>query len=170
MELQPSSESVEVCLGTTFQVNCTTETDHLRWRTSPQCQVSYNKDDIDLVGDVIQRCDFEAILLSTSPSLLMSTVTLRNVNSSNNGTVLTCLNTIIALNLGTDQMASISILVRGNVHHQRAHIFVWMVSKCKRVCYTLKLDVLFLRSSLGSTQPFLYSTVPVFCGTFLDSQ
>ena len=124
VELQPSSESVEVCLDTTVQVNCTTGTDHLRWRTTLQCQVSYDKDDTDLVGDVIQPCNFEAILLSISPSLLMSTATFKNVNSSNNGTILTCLNTIASLNLGPDQMASIIIVVKGN----------WFTTKYARVC------------------------------------
>ena len=60
-------------------------------------------------------CDFEAILLSTSPSL-MSTATLNAANSTHNGTVLTCVNTIL-LNPGDDQMASINILVRGMLVH-----------------------------------------------------
>ena len=114
MELQPSNESVEVCLGAAVQVNCSTETDHLLWRTTPECQVSYNKDDTDLVGDVIERCDFETILLTASPSLLMSAATFRTVNSSTNGIVLTCLDTIIPLNLEADQMANITIIARGN--------------------------------------------------------
>ena len=96
VELQPSSELVEVCLGTSIEVNCTTETDDLLWGTSPaaECHVFCNKDDTAFVGFVIPACDFEAILLSTSPPLL-STATLSNINSSHNGTVLTCLNTII---------------------------------------------------------------------------
>ena len=64
VELQPLTDSVEVCVGAVVvQVNCTTETDNLRWRTSPECQVSYSTDDTNLVGDVIQRCNFETILL-----------------------------------------------------------------------------------------------------------
>ena len=116
VELQPSIESVELCSGTHVQVNCTTGTDDLYWRTSPECRVSYEKDDTALVGVVRPFCDFEAILLSTSPSLV-STATLSNVNSSHNGTVLTCVNTIIQVNLAADQMASITIIVRGNFVH-----------------------------------------------------
>ena len=125
VELQPSSESVEVCSGTAVQVNCTTETDDLYWRTTLECRVSYDKDDTALVGVMIPSCVFEAILISTSPSL-MSTATLSNLNSSHNGTVLTCVNTIVPVGLGPDQMASIIFLVRGNVHHKvRAHVFAW---------------------------------------------
>ena len=117
VELQPSSEYVEVCSGTTVQINCTTGTDDLYWSATPECQVSYDKDDTALVGVGMRFCDFKAILLSTSPSL-MSTATLSNVNSSHNGTVLICQNTIVPVNLGPDQMASISIFVRGNyVNH-----------------------------------------------------
>ena len=132
VELQPSSESVEVCSGTDVQVNCTTGTDHLLWRTTPECQVSYNKDDTALMGDVIQRCNFEAILVITSPSLLMSTATFRNVNSFSNGTVLICLNTIIPLNLGADQMANITIVVRGNVH---TSVNVFVLKYVEKWCY-----------------------------------
>ena len=129
VELQPSSESVEVCSGTAVQVNCTTGTNDLYWRTTPACQVSYDKDDTALVGVGIQFCDFEAILLLTSP-LLMSTATLSNVNPSHNGTVLTCVNTIVQVGLGPDQMASISILVRGNVHYKmRMYSYVWCIRK-----------------------------------------
>ena len=61
-------------------------------------------------------CDFEVILLSTSP--LMSTATLSNVSYAHNGTVLTCWNTIVQINRKEDQMANISIFVReGNVRH-----------------------------------------------------
>ena len=117
VELQPSSESVEVCSGTAVQVNCTTGTDDLYWRTIPDCRVIYDKDDTALLGIVVSSCDFEAILISTSPSL-MSTATLSNLNSSHNGTVLTCQNTKVQVNLQADQMASISIAVQGNVHHK----------------------------------------------------
>ena len=117
MELQPSSEKVEVCPGTAVRVSCTTETRDLYWRTTPDCQVSYDNDDTALVGVVLPFCDFEAILTSTSPSL-MSTVTLSNVSLSHNGTVLTCANTIVQVNVRADQKASISIVLRGNVHHQ----------------------------------------------------
>ena len=124
VELQPSIESVEVCLGTTVQVNCTTGTNDLLWRTSPECRVSYEKNDTALVGVVRHSCDFEAILLSTNPSLL-STATLSNINFSHNGTVLTCVNTIIPVNLGADQMASIIIVVQGNLHHKvRTYLIV----------------------------------------------
>ena len=117
VELQPASESVEVCSGAAVHVNCTTGTDYLLWRTTANCQVPYHKDDTHLVGDVEQRCNFEALLLSTSPSLL-STATFRDVNSSHNGTILTCLNTVVPANEGPDQMASISIVVGGNIHHK----------------------------------------------------
>ena len=117
VELQPANESVEVCIGVAVEVNCTTGTDNLVWGTNPDCLISYNKGDTNLVGDVTQRCNFEAILLSTTPSLT-STVTLRNVTPSHNGTVLTCVNTIVQAGLGPDQMASITIVVRGNVHHK----------------------------------------------------
>ena len=142
MELQPSSESAEVCSGKAVQVNCTTETDDLYWRTTPECRVSYQKDDTALVGVVRPFCDFEAILLSTSPSL-MSTATLANVNSSHNGTVLTCVNTIIQVNLGADQMASISIVVRGNVHRKIVHVFKCVLWKCEKVYYTFKIETCF---------------------------
>ena len=112
VELQPSSESVEVCLGTAVDINCTTGTNSLYWTTTPECSIFYNADDTALVGDVTPFCDLEAILLSTCPSL-MSTATLSNVNSSHNRTVLTCVNTIVQVGLGPDQMASIIILVRG---------------------------------------------------------
>ena len=116
-ELQPAAgKSVEVCSGTAVQVNCTTETNILYWSTTPTCFVSYYDSDTAAVGVVRTFCDFEAILLSTSPSL-MSRATLRNVTSLHNGTVLTCQNTIAQFNLGPDQMTSISIVVRGNVHH-----------------------------------------------------
>ena len=168
VELQPSSESVEVCSGTTVQVNCTTATDHLFWRAPPECFVSYNKDDTALVGVVRPFCDFEAILLSTDPSL-MSTATLSNVSSFHNGTVLTCVNTIVQVGLGPDQMASIIFLARGNVHHEvPAHVFACYWNR--NAVFSFILEPLFLRSSLCSTQPFIFSTVPEFCGTFLDSQ
>ena len=107
VELQPSNSFVEVCLGNTVEVNCTTETDHLLWSTSPvaECRVLYNKQSTS-VGVVMAACNFEAVLLSTSPSLT-STATLTNVTLSHNGTVLTCANTIVQVNLGPDQMASI---------------------------------------------------------------
>ena len=110
VELQPSSESIEVCLGSTVEVNCTTFTIDLYWETTPECFFSYDSGNI--VGLVGMFCDFEVILLSTSPSL-MSTAALNNVNSSHNGTVLTCINTILP-NPGADQMASVRIFVRGN--------------------------------------------------------
>ena len=111
--IQPSSESMEACIGSTAEVNCTTFTQDLYWETTPGCFYSYDNDNI--VGLVGMLCDFEVILLSTSPSL-MSTAILRNVNAAHNGTVLTCVNTILP-NPGADQMASIRIFVRGNVHH-----------------------------------------------------
>ena len=120
VELQPSSESVEVCLGTTVEVNCTTETNFLLWSTSPECGIPYSKHSTDFVGVVRTFCDFEAILLSTSPSL-MSTATLSNVNSSHNGTVLTCANTLV-VGLGEDQ--SLSIIVRGNVNQKLSKFYV----------------------------------------------
>ena len=112
VELQPASESVEVCLGAAVQVNCTTETDRLLWKTTPECRVSYDKGNAQPLGVVTPFCDFEAVLLSTNSSL-MSTATLSNVNSSHNGTVLTCVNTIVQVDLEPDQMASITIVVRG---------------------------------------------------------
>ena len=125
VELQPAGESTEVCSGTAVQVNCTTETDDLYWTTTPTCFVSYDKSVTTDVGVVRTFCDFEAILISTSPSL-MSTATLRNVTSLHNGTVLTCRNTIAQFNLGPDQMASISIIVRGNVRNKvRTYLHVW---------------------------------------------
>ena len=122
VELQPSSESIEVCVDDTVEVNCTTFTEYLYWETTPECFVLYLG--TTMAGLVGTFCDFEAILLSTSPSL-MSTATLRNVKSSHNGTVLTCLNTIL-LNPTADQMASISIFVRGNVSPQRTHVRIYI--------------------------------------------
>ena len=98
VELQPSSESVEVCLGTAVEVNCTTGTNNLVWTTSPQCIRAYSKDNTELVGVVRTFCDFEAILFSINQSL-MSMAILRNVNPSHNGTVLTCANTLLISNL-----------------------------------------------------------------------
>ena len=124
VELQPSSESVEVCPGTSVQVNCTTGTNSLVWRTTPTCFISYNADVIAPVGVVNSFCNFEAVLLSTNP-LLMSTATLRNVTPFHNGTVLTCVNTIVQVGLGPDQMASIIFLVRGNVQHKlRTYVYM----------------------------------------------
>ena len=131
VELQPSSESVEVCLGTAIEVNCTTGTNNLVWTTTPECRMSYNTANTALVGDVLTFCDFEVILLSTSPSL-MSTAILRNVNLSHNGTVLTCANTFLITNLQADQMASISIFVRGTIHH-KVHTF-YTVLYCNTKC------------------------------------
>ena len=118
MELHPSSEHIELCTGSTVEVNCTTFTQDLYWETTPDCFVTYDRD--TTVGLVGTFCEFEAILLSTSPSL-MSTATLSNVNSSHNGTVLTCANTLF-LDRNADQMASISIFVRGNISRQRVHV------------------------------------------------
>ena len=116
MELQPSSESVEACLGSTFEVNCTTFTRYLYWETTFECFSYYNNPESELVGVVRTFCDFEVILLSTSP--LMSTATLSNVSYAHNGTVLTCWNTVVQVNRKKDQMASINIFVReGNVRH-----------------------------------------------------
>ena len=148
----------------------------LYWRTSPGCYVAYDKDDTALLGVMIPSCDFEAILISTSPSL-MSTVTFSNVNSSHSGTVLTCLNTIIQVNLEADQMANISINVRGITFTTRVQIRNYMcVLNSKMgvhsilgyyICLNLKL--LFLGPPSAPLKPFLFSTVPEFCGTFLDS-
>ena len=123
VELEPSSNFVEVCLGTTVEVNCTTETNFLLWSASPECCIPYSKASTDSVGVVRWFCDFEAILLSTSPSL-MSTATLSNVNSSHNGTVLTCSNALV-VGLGEDQ--SMSIIVRGNVNQKlsKFKVRVW---------------------------------------------
>ena len=61
VELQPSSESVEVCSRTAVEVNCTTETDDLLWTTTLECHVLYNKANTAfVVGVVISPCDFEA--------------------------------------------------------------------------------------------------------------
>ena len=111
MELQPSSESVEVCLGSTVEVNCTTFTQYLYWETTLECVSFYDNGDSELVGVVRTFCDFEVILLSTTP--LMSTATLSNISYAHNGTVLTCWNTVVQVNRKEDQMANISILVRG---------------------------------------------------------
>ena len=37
VELQPLGESVEVSLGSTFEVNCTTFTEDICWETTPKC-------------------------------------------------------------------------------------------------------------------------------------
>ena len=105
VELQPAGDSVVACSDTAVQVNCTTETNTLYWTTTPPtCFVSYAKSDTAAVGVVRTFCDFEAILLSTSPSL-MSTATLTNVNNSHNGTDLTCRNTIAQFNLVPHQIS-----------------------------------------------------------------
>ena len=126
VELQPSNNFVEVCVGNAVEVNCTTETDRLVWNINGVCRVGLLKQNTGSVGFVIEFCDFEFILLSTSPSLL-SSFTMRNVSSTQNGTVVTCVNTYEEEGLRPDQMASISVLVRGNVHHKcvRAHVFAW---------------------------------------------
>ena len=116
MELQPSSESVEACLGSTLEVNCTTFTQYLLWETTPECFSFYNNQNSELVGVVRTFCDFEVVLLSTSP--LMSTATLSNVSYAHNGTVLACWNTVVQLTRKEDQMVNITIFVReGNVQH-----------------------------------------------------
>ena len=115
MQLHPSSEFIEVCLGSTVEVICTTSTSVLFWRTSPDCFACFTK--ANNVGLVLTFCDFETILLSTSPSLV-SKATLGNVSSAHSGTVLTCVNTI-QLNPGADQMANIIIFIKGtrDAHH-----------------------------------------------------
>ena len=87
VELQPSGEYIHVCVGSTVEVNCTTFTQDLYWETTPDCFLTYDAN--NAVGLVGTFCDFEAILLSTSPSL-MSTATLSNVSSDDNGTLPTC--------------------------------------------------------------------------------
>ena len=141
VELQPSRETVEVCPGTAVRVNCTTRTNDLYWRATTDCGLSYDKGDTALVGVVVPFCDLEAILTSTSPSL-MSTVTLSNVSLAHNGTVLTCVNTIVQVNLRADQMASISIVARGNVHLQCKRTYISLGDTSKlflKVCVIMTL-------------------------------
>ena len=76
VELQPPSEYIELCTGNAVEVNCTTFIQDISWETTPDCFLSYDNDNAVGLGGTF--CDFEAILLSTSPSL-MSKATLSNV-------------------------------------------------------------------------------------------
>ena len=108
--LQPASDSIEVCIGSTVEVNCTTFTADLAWETDDCFIGSYVR---SANTDIVQEgCDFVVKLVSSNP-WLVSTATLNNVQPIHNATVLTCLNTILP-SVTEEQMASITIIVAGN--------------------------------------------------------
>ena len=100
----------EVCIGDKLEVTCKVNTFTLFWEIN---------NDVDgfttqsMEGSVKMVGGFKVTLvLNNQP--LVSTATLNNIDPSHNGTVLTCINTIVDQPL-PEQMANVTIIVQGKL-------------------------------------------------------
>ena len=104
--LQPASQFVESCVGTSISITCTVTANYLSWKAN---NVTHS---FSMSGGNANKNigDFYFELLSNNSQELVSMATLSNIDSNDNGTVLICASSILP-NPTPKQKANITIIV-----------------------------------------------------------
>ena len=113
--LQPASQFVESCVGTSINITCTVTAEYLLWKVNDMTR------DFSMNGGNANKNigDFYFELLSNNSQELVSMATLNNIHSNDNGTVLICESSIVP-NPTSEQKANITIIV-----HSTGSLFIY---------------------------------------------
>ena len=109
-----------------MNITCKVKTDLLGWKINNMVLLFPASG----VNGPVMVGDTKFILLSESEQEVVSRATLSNINSNHNGTVMTCVNTLIRYpGPKPEEMASITIIVKGTDFS----IFINLITR-KHVC------------------------------------